>query len=337
MRRSMIALIAVMLSLLGWQPILTAEAPPTLRVPKNTKFVVHVDVKAFREDSELGAKLFGIAKSAALHELAEKTSGDSDSKASPEELMKKLTDMIGFDPFTEICGITVSAADYEHPEKSLIAVVQLKESTGNLEGMMLGVPGYESAEYHKYQIHSVAPEKEQRVFGSIHTDSHGMKSIVVSPHRENVEQLLDQLDGKSTSGESLREVSSLTDGKNLLSLQVLEIPTEGLGEGPQNNIAKLLDRVALQVSEQGGDLRVGLLLATEKEEQAEQLRQMAQGLIAMLDFAQSADPDDDDLKKVKELAKDVKANREGNEVHLHIKVSTKALTEMIEHELENDK
>ena len=198
---------------------------------------------------------------------------------------------------------------------------------------MLGLPGYEADEYRKHQVHSASPDKNLRVFASIHTDGDGNKTLVVAPLRASMENLLDQLDGKSSDGIQLRGVTRFSPGDALLNLKVLKIPTEQLGEGPQANIAKIIEDLSLRVSEGKESLNVEMLLNTKKEEQAEQLRQMAQGLVAMVDFAKSADPDDADLRKFAEFAKDMKASRDGTEVKVGIHVPTKEIVRLIEEEL----
>jgi hypothetical protein len=91
--------------------------------------------------------------------------------------------------------------------------------------------------------------------------------------------------------------------------------------------------LSLRISESKGNLDIGLSLTAGAEQQAEQLRQMAQGLIAMLDFAQSANPDDEDLKKVQRLAHDIKAARDGSSLKISLSVPAEELTKFIEGEL----
>jgi hypothetical protein len=60
---------------------------------------------------------------------------------------------------------------------------------------------------------------------------------------------------------------------------------------------------------------------------------MAQGLIAMMDLAQSSDPDDEDLKRIKELAQEMKADRDGSSVEVSVNVPANEVTKLIEEEL----
>jgi hypothetical protein len=303
----------------------SASRAEEISVPADTKFVVRLDLHAIHATS-IGGKLIEMAKQQAMKELG--------GKEGPG--FEKIKEMLGFDPFQEIHGITVSASDYEHPEQSLVAAIRLQKTTGNLEGLLLGLPGYEAKEYGKHQLYSVAPERDLRVFGAVHTGAQGNKTIVLSVKQEAVTNLLDQLDGKPASGSAFKKISP-ADGKPLVSLDVFELPKEVLDEdGPQANIVKLLRKISFQISESGENLDVGMSLTTDTEKQAEQLRQMAQGLIAALEFAQSIDPDEEELKKIRQIARDIKAIRDGSTTKINLSVSGKELMKLIEEELGRD-
>ena len=294
-------------------------------VPKETKFVLHLDVDAFRH-TELGEMLFKMVQEKAREAIAE--SGDK----APD--LEKIEEMLGFDPFEELRGITIASSDYENPEKSMMAVVEIGKNAGNIEGLVLGLPGYESEEYRKHQIHSASPDEGKKVYGAIHGGASENISIVLSTSKSSVTELLDYMDGKGSKSDSFREITMGGEGKTLLSLEVLELPKE-VGEGPQANIAKIVDGLSLQVSESDGDFGIGMLLTTSNEKQAEQLRQMAQGLIAMVDFAQSMDPDDDDLKKFQELAHDLKATRDSNSVKVGLSLAAEKVKSILQEAMDD--
>jgi hypothetical protein len=303
----------------------SASRAEEISVPADTKFVVHLNLHAIH-GTAIGGKLIEMAKQRAMKELG--------GQEGPS--FEKIKEMLGFDPFQEIHGITVSASDYESPEQSLVAAIRLQKTTGNLEGLLLGLPGYEAKEYGKHQMYSVAPDRDMRVFGAVHTGAQGNKTIVLSVKQEAVSNLLDQLDGKPTSGSEFKKIS-LADSKALVSLDVFELPKEVLGEdGPHANVVKLLRKISFQISESGENLNVGVALTTDTEKQAEQLRQMAQGLIAALDIAQSIDPDEEELKKIRQIARDFKATRDGATARINVSIASKELMKLIEEELGKD-
>ena len=291
-------------------------------VPVNSKFCIQIDLNAVKQ-TKLGAMLFSLAKKKAIEELG-KEGGDDAGLA-------KLTEMLGMDPFEEIQSITLSSAEFEDPEKSMLAIVQLKKTSGNLEGLALGLPEYEASDYKKTQIHSAAPDKKMRVYGAIHGKEDQNKTIVLSPNKSSIETVLDALDSApKTSSDS-------TDSKSpLVSLQLFEIPQDKIGEGPQANIAKIVKTVLLEVEDADEDISFTAKMTTDTEKQAEQVRQMAQGVIAMIDFAQSMDSDDEDLKKIREMLVGLKATREGTDVQVGLTLKAAEIASALAEELDLD-
>jgi hypothetical protein len=122
----------------------------------------------------------------------------------------------------------------------------------------------------------------------------------------------------------------------LLNLQVLDIPTENLGEGPQTNIAKILENLNFRISEESGKLKLALAMSTASDKQAEQLQQMFQGLIAMIGFAQSADPENEELKAVQKFAQDLRAKRDGTKVSVAASFDADEVLKLIEQEINDE-
>jgi hypothetical protein len=306
--------------------VFSAETSSTVSVPADTKFVLQLNLQAFRQTA-LGERLFAMAKKKAMEEW-----GDSEEGKGPS--LEKLQEVLGFDPFEEIQTVMVGASDYEHPEKSLVASVSLRKTTGNLEGLLLALPGYQAEEFGAYQIHTARPEPDMPVFGAIHTNREGNKTVLVSANREAVVNLLNGLDGKP-GGESFKQIKLSADGQPLLALQVLELPKEIAKEGPQANVAKILQALSLQISQSEGNVDVDMSLTAGNEKQAEQLRQMAEGLVALIEVAQSADPEDEDLKRLQRLIQDVKATQAGSALQVRLSVKADELTRLIEEELDD--
>lgn len=295
-------------------------------VAKDAKFLLRLDVQAFRMTA-LGSKLFEIARSKAEQELS--AGGDHRGEAD----LDKIHDMLGFDPFAEIHTILVSASNYDRPEQSIVVSIGMGKSTGNLEGLILALPGYAAEEYGKYNIHSAAPDHGTHVFGAIHTDAKGDKTVLLAAERESITKLLDQLDGKPARDSSFKTIKLVSDEKPILALEVFELPNEVLKDGPHAGAVKVLRTISLRVTESKDNVNVGISLAAGTDQQAEQLRQMAQGLIAMIEFAQSANPDDENLKNVQKVVHDIKVMREGSSVKANLTVPATELNKIIEDEL----
>ncbi len=291
-----------------------------VNVPANSKFSIQIDVGAIKQ-TKLGAMLFSLAKKKAIEELGKERGGEAG--------LTKLKEMLGMDPFEEIQTVTLSSAEYEHPEKSMLAIVRLKKTAGNLEGLALGLPEYETTEYKKNQIHSAASDKNMRVYGAIHGSGDQNRTIVLTPSKSTIESVLDELDSSPSTG--------LSEGKSpLVRLQLYEIPKDQIGEGPQVNIAKIVKSLILEVEDANEEIALTAKMSTETDKQAEQVRQMAQGVIAMIDFAQSMDSDDKDLKKLREMLGGLKATRDGIDVQVGLTLNAANMATAIAEELHLD-
>ncbi len=288
-----------------------------VNAPANSKFSIQIDVAAIKQ-TKLGAMLFSLAKKKAIEELGKEGGGEAG--------LTKLTEMLGMDPFEEIQSVTLSSTEYEHPEKSMLAVVRLKKTAGNLEGLALGLPEYQSTEYKKNQIHSAAPDKNIRIYGAIHGKDDQSRTIILTPSKSTIESVLDELDSRPSTGSN--------EGKSpLVRLQLFEIPKDKIGEGPQVNIAKIVKTLMLDIEDANEDIAFTAKMSTETDKQAEQVRQMAQGVIAMIDFAQSMDSNDKDLKMLREMLVGLKATRDGVDVQVGLTLNAAKIATAIADEL----
>lgn len=293
--------------------LLPASAPAQERetTPSGAKFIVQLDLDAFRA-SRVGSQLFEAATQAAMNEL-----GDD------EEKLDQVREALGFDPLTEIHGFTLFGSDFDSPEDDLQVVIRMGKTTGNLEGMVLALPEYESSDYGDHVIHSAQPDDDMQVFAVIYEDNDGNHSVVAATRRAAVEKMLD------TMSEEISVAPQLAPGA-FLSVNILELPMDQIGDGPQENIAKLLRQISLTVSEADENFAIHLSLSTEDEQKAEQLRQMAQGVVAMIGFVQ--DEGDDDLKMVQELLRGLTVQRDEATITLDLEIPTEKVIEFLREE-----
>jgi hypothetical protein len=309
-------------------PSMSRAEETTYRLPSETAFILNLNLQAVR-DSEVGNRLLNLVVDKAIEKIAEKGNTDRDAA------IKQVEEIIGFNPLEEVKSITVSAVDYEEPENSLVAVVQLGKTTGNLEGLLLGLPEYAVADYEGHQIHSAAPEDGQTLYVAFVADDAGDRRILFSSQRDAVTNLLDQTTGKSITGDAAKDFTVDQSANRLISLKVNKLPADAVEEGPPANIAKILKDAAVSIDEADGKVGVNVALAAATEEQAEQLRQMAQGSIAMLQFAQSANPEDEDLKKIAGMVKGAAASREGTNVEVSLQLPAADVAAIIDEKLKD--
>lgn len=305
-----------------------ANAQNSISVPSDSKFVLQIDLQALKA-SKVGASLFEMAKKAAMEEIGKNV----DSK---EVSSDKIKEVLGMDPFEEIQGIVLCASEYDSPEKSLLGMVRLKKNTGNLEGLMLALPGYEKSEHRNYEIHIASPGEDTKVYGAIHTNASGNKTLVVGANRASVTGLLDGLDAKSIEPKSLKTVDLNSDRKMIAHLQLMELPMEKLGKGPQANIASLLSSLVVSVSEEDNEMELRGAMQTGTEKKAEQIRQSIQGLGAMVELFASMDSQDDDVKNTLKFIKKIKVVQDGTSVSVKVRVPSSEIVDLIKKEMNDN-
>ena len=305
-----------------------ANAQTSISVPSDSKFVLQIDLQALKS-SKVGSSLFEMAKKAAMDEVGKKIDAKDMS-------IDKIKEVVGMDPFEEIQGIVICASDYEKPEKSLLGMVRLKKTTGNIEGLLLALPGYTKSEHRNYEIHGASPDKNANVFGAIHKNSAGNNTLIVGANKSSVTGLLDSLDAKAAESKSLKSVELSSDRKVIAQMQILELPIEKLGKGPQANIAALLSSMMVSVSEEEDELEVQAAMQTGTDKKAEQIRQSIQGLGAMVELFASMDNQDDDVKNVLKFIKKIKVTQDGTAVSVRMRVPSAEIAEMLKKEM-NDK
>ncbi len=299
----------------------------SIKIPAGSKFVLQIDLDAIKQ-TELGNLLFAAAKKKAMEEF---------HKGSGEKDLAQLTNMLGFDPFEDIHAVTLSSENYDSPEESLLAIVRLGQTSGNLEGLAVGLPEYEAIEYKEHQIHSASPDQNIRVYGAIHGTKQQNRTVVLSPTQKIISSILDALDGQSSASDDSETIEISGNGSTLVRLDLLELPLEQIGDGPQANMAKIIKSCALLVENgEDNELTINVSLTAENEKQAEQLRQMAQGFIAMISFAQSMDDDDRQLELINELFLNVQAVREDKSVQIGVQLDAEKVLALVSEELELD-
>lgn len=311
--------LGVMILLAGQSP---AQQEETTKAHGTSKFVVHVDIAAFRK-TDFGAKLFEIAKSKGVEELESDASG-----------LERVKEQIGFDPFDEVQSVTIVGSEFQCPEDSLRLMLGLKKTIGNLEGLMPGLPGYDASTYRQYQIHSASSDSKTRFFGAIHTDRSGNKSILVAKKRDEVVGMLDTFDGRSSD---LRYTVKPRLGHNsdaFVYIKLLELPLDQIGGGSHANVAKLLQEVTLTLSGDGGQLQLDVIIQTKEEQQAKKISQVVQGLVALVSLAQSQDDADEDLKRAQSMLQELRVDVEETRVRLQLMVSEEQVLELLTREMD---
>ncbi|MFN3192542.1 MAG: hypothetical protein ACE361_18665 [Aureliella sp.] len=280
----------------------------------DAKFVVQLDLRAFRK-TEIGSTLLNSIEAMAAQEIG--SEGD--------DVLAKVEEAVGFDPLEEIQSIVIRGNDFESPEDNLDIMIQLGETSGNLEGLALAAPGYESEEHGKYTIHRMS-EGDMEAFATIHTDSKGDKCVVATTKRSRLMDLLESMGGRST-------------GKRLASgvfahVELLKFPKEVYEQDQAANVVRMIKRLYVDVGQKGDELQVDLVLAAQKEKQAEQIKQLADGAKAFVGLFKDEIGDDEDAQMVLSLLERLTVERDEKQVKVHFAVPESMVKDLLHEEMD---
>ena len=299
-------------------PVVSAE---DISPPKEAVFEVRLNVAAV-QDTEIGSRLIRAVKQMAAEEIGD----DRDS----EKAFESFEEALGFDPVEEVRSIRLFGSSFENPEQGIQAVIEMKNTTGNLEGLMLALPGYDSSDYGKHVIHSVAPDDDFRAFGAIHGTRE--KQIVIATSKDRVEEMLDSLDDVRSSSPSDRDRDGDRDGASLVAVRLLQFPKLDDLEGPPEAILKMVRAASLQIREYGEDLEVEVAVEADTEKHAEQMHQLAKGAAAMVALASESEEDEEELQMVARVLETLDAEHDGESVNIRVKLPQELVLEFLREE-----
>lgn len=291
-------------------------------LPADTKLVVQLDLAEFSKTT-LGERLVKLTSKTAAEEIG--TDG--------ENLIAKVHETLGFDPLNEIQSITLAVSSLDRSAvESLSAIVQMGSTTGNLEGLLLALPNYESTEHGEYTLHSVNDGKDIHATATIHADTKDDHWIFIAPTREQLITLLGS--NAEGDGQGGMEVKALAAGA-FLAAELSEIPSERVRQEPFRNIVGLLRSLKLTVREDGETLQATLNVGTANERKAQQIQQLIQGLSAAASLAFDSV---DELKQqeIREAAmatlNSLTVSRDDAEVTVTVSVSTEMIVKFLREE-----
>ncbi|QEF97152.1 hypothetical protein Mal15_11900 [Stieleria maiorica] len=292
----------------------TVAAPPSILVPADVQLAANIDLDRVKANP-LGQQLVGGFQSGISASLA----NDPESASATE-----MIDALGFDPIAAAKRITVLCSDFENPPQSVCVIIELEKTTGNLEGLLLAMPEYQSSIHRDYQIHSVVLDGD-RLFGSIHTADNGTKRIIAGLAAQPVQQVLDHFDGQT--GAELSRRLPLATG-NLVDINLFTLPEAAVSEPPFSTAAEMIQTAALTLSDQGTSLRASVDFVTQVDGQAEQLRQMIQGSVAMIN-SMAQNGTDPGMALAANYLQSVSINRSGKTVSVTVEIPQAMLAEQL--------
>jgi hypothetical protein len=295
--------------------------------PSEVAWFLTIEVKRFAE-STFGQRLLGVIEQAVREETR-----DLDAILDLKTARTKVGQVIGFDPLEGIVSVKVygTASPFsgrnrneqeivEEMATTGVAVVTLSGGTGNLEGLALATPEYQSIKYKGARIHSgKLPDFPPRVFMAVCPPGDGKPSMVVfGLNEDQVKQALDRVtdnaapgpEGSSAAFAPVPKGTLLSAGLKLdeKTLQVLGVPPQ------QSAVVKMLQRVAVSLAVEGDSVNLQVAADVVNEERAEQVRQLVEGLVAFVQLPIGELEKEEEFVLLREIFKDVKVTRTGSRV-----------------------
>ncbi len=297
----------------------------SVSLPDDTKLLIQLDLQEFSKTS-IGGRLVELTAETAAKEM--ETDG--------EQLIEKVNKSLGFDPLTEVRTITVATSSIDNPDHAISSggvVVQLGKTTGNLEGLMLALPGYKSSEHGDQTLHS-AGEGEQRATCAIHAGNDGNHTLLLARDAEHVARMLDTMDSAGTL--ETETTAAALSSKIFARVLLLDVPAERFDGEPFANVLGLIQKASIEVSEVGGDtMHVQVNVVATKEKKAEQIRQLLAGASAAAGLLiDSVDElDEEGLREVAEnVLQSIKVTRDEKVVGLSLDVPSEILADFLREE-----
>ena len=308
--------------------------------PLSVPWTVAMNVKRFAE-SRLGEQLLALAEKEVRREFQQELEGgDLDAMRS------KIAELLGFDPLEGVTNVYAcggKSLQFNNEDKFLeglatnsVVTITLAGTTGNLEGLALATPGYQSEQYHGATIHSgQLPDIPPTVYMAVHKpDGDGANSVVFSFDEKLVKSVLDNLIGRddetNAADASNPQRENAVSGEYFrASMKIDEEAIRRIGIPEQQSaVFKMFRRLYVSVGEEGGSVFVQLELEIINEQRAEQIQQLLQGLLALVELPIEID-DEEEFLMLREALKDIEVTRSGSQIECRVQKPVDVLMQLL--------
>ena len=271
-----------------------------LNISKDSKFVAHLDLDAFRA-SEIGTTMLKRMR-----------------QEEGKEKLDALIEIIGFDPLTAIQSATLSG---NGEEDNAILVVRHKGDSTKLLAFMKLHEHYRKTEHGKHEIHGAGDRRDgERGYVSFVNDT----TAVMVPSRELAAKAIDLVNGKGAATQvppSLDMISKEAKSVFLMAYADVESLKEHIDDV---NVSQMAKKAALVLGGSDGNLVLSLAVDAYSADTAEQMEAMVNGLIGFARLGQEENPE------IKDILKGMKVTRNEATVSIHFAMGMNKFLELID-------
>lgn len=287
-----------------------AAAKPLNRawVPPSAPWLAHVDLEAAMR-SEIGRLGF----------------------EGPEpifaEVASDLEEELGFDLFAEVRSVTIYGLTVEQKDPAvIISTTPAAEAKMNELAAAMSLAGVQER---GRTIYTMAPEdgEDSHVGAFIAGADAGERILVIARDSAMLHAALDVVEGKGRLEANLDQ-SPLSRGPangSIVFVSASQID-RGLDIQPMSLVLQKAEGVRIDLGESAGSMFLEVDVRTSGDAEAVQIQQMAQGALAMAQFAAGKEPA---LAEVAALAASMKLAADGRDVALRFRHESKDLIERL--------
>jgi len=297
-----LAVVAVAAAVLGS----AAMAGPlkTSSVAGDAKWLAHVDVEAAIR-SDIGQFVLGEAKKKPGFDLARLA-------------FKKIA---GFDPLKDIRGITA----YGKELGSGAVVIDGTADQQDLLDLVKTIKSHKELKYGKYVLHQWTDRRRGKTpVGCLYDKD----TVVLADRVELLQNAIDVLDGKAYSMAktgSLKILPAPAHGSLMIAAAAgLALPEKARAHGV---LLQKITGAAVQISEAQGRLSLQVSLTTKAAEDAECIRQIVQGFVALGKLMKQHER----FKALRDLGEKITVSGEGATARLDASMPTASVIKVLKH------
>lgn len=257
----------------------TIAAEPVTLVPEDARFTLVTNPSKLLS-SRLGETVLDLIRT---------------EEPQVDEMIDELSNTVGIDLRTSLGKTILFGTGYDQDSFALVA--DIGPTSGNINGLLLAAPGYQSDVYReKVIVHSLPAENHQgaadRIFCAMPKRPGGDSFyLVASFSPEKTRAMIDK-----TMDEDAQLTPAGADDDTLIEAWFSGLPelarmADHNGQGPPSAVAEMVQKAHLSLKDSGESVVTELTMTMVDDLRAQQVFELMRGGLAMLQLAATAEPE----------------------------------------------
>jgi hypothetical protein len=243
-------------------------------VPADAKWVIHLDMDAARD-----TRVWGIFKS------------HLDNDPNFQGTVAQVSTITGMQFPQDLHDVTLFGQSAE--EEAGVVIVHAKIDKDKTMNALQMNPAYGSQAFGDYQV-ITWEDKGKKMFGAFHDEG----TVIIGRSAENIEGVLQAMDGKTPSIEAGSVLAAGVKPQLLAYVAAKDLPELKKAGQAQSPIIADLEHAWIGLTEQGDDAVLEANITAKSADAAEQMHSVLNGLKAMVTLAANSDNPDPNPKRL---------------------------------------